>query len=120
MASACETDGPVHSNALTVMKCMIAMLSVNYEQLEEELNSAMVNRLVTESDQILINYFEMMRISREVEQNYQTEGVFEEFTLYVNSMIDSSKDPTLKGFFYFLKAMAQTAISEEGEQKLSR
>lgn len=80
IVSDCEQEGQVQSNALTVMKCMVAMLSLSSQQLEEELSMAADNRYATTSDQILINYFEVMRAYKEVENNYQAEGVFEDFT----------------------------------------
>lgn len=59
------------------MKCFVAILSLNYEQLEQELNYAYVsNRFAVYSDQVLINYFEVMKVYREVELNHQGENVF--------------------------------------------
>lgn len=83
------------------------------------MNLASENRFATESDQILINYFEVLRAYKEVEQNHQAEGVFENFTVYVTSMIETTKNPTLKGFFVSLQAMANTLLTDQSS-KLSR
>lgn len=49
------------------MKCMLSILTINYENLESELNEAMDNlKFVTENDQFLINYFEILRAYKEV------------------------------------------------------
>ena len=110
----------VHENSLPIMKCIVALLSLNYEQLEQELNNAYGNKLVTYSDQVLINYFEVMKSYKEVETNHQGENVFENFTYFVDCMIAMAKQPHLKGFFYSLKAMAQATVAEEASSKLSR
>lgn len=76
-----------------------------------ELNYAYVsNRFSAYSDQALINYFEVMKVYREVELNHQGENVFENFLEFVNGMIGFVKEPELKGFFYGLKAMAGAIV----------
>ena len=96
------------------------MLSLNYEQLEIELSNASNNRFVTYSDQVLINYFEIMRVFREVQVNHQGENVYETFVEYVNNMMMLVKEPILKGFFSSLKAMGGAIVAEESATKLSR
>ncbi len=74
----CGSEGAllVHPNAVYYMKCMACMLTLNYEQLDIELGESSEGRFVTHSDEILINYFEIMRLFREVQVNPQGEGVF--------------------------------------------
>ncbi len=93
------------------MKCMVSLLSLNYEQLEQQLNIASGKRIQAYTDSIIINYFELMRIYREVEVNHQGENVYENFTYFVDCMIGLVKQPFMKGYFYALKAMAGTIFA---------
>lgn len=98
------------------MKCMLSILTINYENLESELNEAMDNlKFVTENDQFLINYFEILRAYKEVQNQGQGEGSYENFEMYIDEMIKSVKEPLYKGFFYMLKAMARIIVERDEE-----
>ena len=78
--------------------------------MEIELGNAAKKKIVTYSDQVLINFFEIMRLYKEVETNPNKEGVIEEFAIYVEQMILLVKDPFYQGFFHSLKALVNSII----------
>jgi hypothetical protein len=49
------------------MSCIKCLMSADYERLEQEITLACNNnKVLTYSDQLLINYFEVMRAYKEV------------------------------------------------------
>ena len=62
----------------------------------------------------MINYYEIMRLYKEVEGNPNKDGVIENFAIYIEQMILLCKDNLFyQGFFYSLKAMVNSIIVPE-------
>lgn len=80
--------------------------------MESQLSSAAEKcRIVSYSDRVIINFFEVLKLYRTVESNPNEEGVAESFTYMVDSMLAIVQDSTFRGFFLSLKGIIHTLTS---------
>lgn len=94
------------------------MLTDSFDDIETELNRAsQTNKVVTYSDQILINFFEVIRLYKAAETNPNGEKVIDTFNYMCECMVDLAKEPLLKGFFLSLKGIVASFTLGETHTK---
>lgn len=72
-------------------------------------------RVTSYSDQILVNFFELLKGYKTAEVNPNGEGVIESFIYLADNMLTLIKEPLLQGFVLSLKGMVMSLL--EGESR---
>lgn len=68
--------------------------------------------MVTYSDKILINFFEIILRLKDADNNPNGDGIIDSFVISADYMIAIARDPLMKGFFQSLKGIISLKTAE--------
>ena len=104
-----ECQGVVSPSTEVILECTRCYLAGSLGEVEGELTRAAETiKICSYSDQLLINFFEVLIQYKNAERNPNGEGVMEYFMYMADNMLLMIKDPLLRGFVLGLKGMIES------------
>jgi hypothetical protein len=109
-------QGKVSPTTEVIMECACSQLGGSWEEVEAELVRAAEGvRISSYSDQVLVNFFEVLVQYRNAESNPNGEGVIEYFLYIADNMLMLVQEPLLRGFIFSLKGMIESLGEGEAQ-----